>query len=232
MYRKFKLLPVFIAFTTSLFVSSVYAAENSSVEFFSSNNDQEITVQQAFIRLTGDQQSELQENIIKIMQKNRMEQGSFEAVLGTYQMSIDKKITADNTEIFFSSPFQILKKEKIFHLANELAKNFNQDSVAVLIPESKEKIVKVKIYFNQNKPSIEQAINIVKKKLPVSYNNAFSLELDRACGGFEKTTVNSIEWIGSHLDVQLIQKAFPQQRVTTQKGTAYLVYKNGKIDKL
>jgi hypothetical protein len=231
MCRKFKFSSVFIALTAFLFISSIYATENSAVEFFSSNNDQEITLQQAFTRLTGDQQIELQKNIIKIMQKNQMEQGSFEPVLGTYQMSTDKKITADNTEIFSTSPFQTLKKEKIFHLAIELAKSFNQDSVAVLIPESKEKIVEVKIYFNQNKPSIEQAINIVKKKLPASYNDAFSLELDRTCGGFEKATVNSIEWIGSHLDVKLIQKAFPQQKLTTQNGTAYLVYKNGKIDK-
>jgi hypothetical protein len=184
------------------------------------------------VRLTGNPQQELEKNIIKIMQQHKMQQGSFAAVLGAYQMSTDKNITADNTEIFYTSPLQTVTNQQAFSLAAELAKTFNQDSVAVFIPVKTAAINEVKIYFNKNKPTLAQAVAVIKEKLPPAYSQAFSLSLDRTCAGFNTATVRSIEWMGGHLDTQLIQKTFPQQIITTQKGAAYLVYKNGKVTQL
>lgn len=230
--NKIKFLPLLsLSLIAFFYAYPIYATEDA-IEFFSSNNNHEISLRQAFARITGSPQTELQKSIIKIMQQNKMEQGSFEAVLGTYQMSTDKNITADNTEIFYTSPLQMLTKQKIFQLASELANGLDQDSIAVFVPTKTAAVAEIKIYFNQNKPSIEKAVTIIKQKLPPIYSEAFFLQLDRTCGGFEKATVNSVEWMSSHADVQLIKKAFPQQIMTTQKGIAYLVYKNGKIDKL
>ncbi len=226
-FRLLSLLP--LAF---FYIHPIYAAENFPVEFFSSNNDHEISLRQAFARLTGSPQTELQKNIITIMQHNKMEQGNFEPVLGTYQMSTDKKITGDNTEIYYTSPFQSIPDKKIFQIASELANILDQDSIAVFKPSKAASIGEVKIYFDKNKPAIDEIVTQIKQKLPSYYSQAFSLQLNHTCDGYEKTTVNSVEWMGSHLDVQLIKQAFSQQTATTQNGIPYLVYKNGKIDKL
>lgn len=233
MNKKMKFLHLFsLPILAVFYMHSIYAAENASIELFSSNNDHEISLQQAFVRLTGEPQTKLQTDIIKIMQQNKIEQGTFESVLGTYQMSTDKNITADNTEIFYTSPYQLISDKKIFYLAAELAKTFNQDSVAVFIPSKTAPVSEIKIHFEKNKPSIEETIAVIKKYLPPSYSQAFSLKLDSGCGDFKSVSVKSVEWMSSHLNTQLVQKAFPQQTITTQKGSAYLVYKTGKTSPL
>ena len=98
----------------------VYANNQLSIEFFASNNTNEINLQKAYARLKGIDQSELQNGMIRILQKNHIEQGTFEDILGTYRMSNDKNITADNTEHFSTSPNQNLSDDQIFSLAKEL----------------------------------------------------------------------------------------------------------------
>lgn len=109
-------------------------ADNTSIEFFASNNTNKIDLQTAFNRLQGKEQQELQDDTIHLMQKEHMEQSKFDNVLGTYKMSDDQNITADNSEKITTSSFQKLPQIKIFEIATKLAKALNQESRAVFIP--------------------------------------------------------------------------------------------------
>lgn len=53
-----------------LFVVNVASANNnSSIDFYASNNSKEINIQTAYERLTGTAQSDLQNSMINILQK-------------------------------------------------------------------------------------------------------------------------------------------------------------------
>ena len=48
----------------------------------------------------------------------------------------------------------------------------------------------------------------------------------------DNTTVKEIEWLGSKVKPEDIQKAFPLEDISYQYGKAYLVYKNGQKEQL
>src|ERR1700739_3019774 len=86
----------------------IHAEIQSSIELFSSNNTHLITIEKAYERLNGTAQSELEHTFITLLQKNHIEQGEFENILGIY------KKTADNTLLFHTSPKQSLSNKHIF----------------------------------------------------------------------------------------------------------------------
>ena len=204
----------------------VFAGNIHSAEFFASNNTKEIDLQTAYHRLIGIEQSNLQNNMINVMQKNHVEQGKFEDILGTYRMSSDKNITADNTERFITSPGQNLSDEKVFSLAKELAVKLNQDSVAVFIP-SQSGLGDITVSFTSHQPSINEAVNMLHDKLPELYNQAFSLHLIKKCGDFNNAKVTEIEWLGSKISLEAIKKVFPSEKIDSRYGKVFLVYQNG-----
>lgn len=209
----------------------VFAGNADSPEFFASNNTKEIDLQTAYHRLTGIEQSNLQNKIITVMQKNHVEQGKFEDILGTYQMSSDKKMTADNTLHFITSPEQHLSDDKVFSLAKELAIKLNQDSVAVLIP-SKSTLGDITISFTSHQPNINEIVSMLHNKLPELYNQAFSLHLMNQCGDFNSTKVTEVEWLGSRINLNVIKKAFPLEKINSRYGEVFLVYQNGQKERL
>ena len=222
-------LNVIIILVVSLISSMSFAS--SSVEFFASNNTKEINLQTAYERLTGKEQQDLQNSMIDVMQKNHIEQGKFADILGIYKISSDKNITADNSEHFNTSAQQDLSDEKVFALAKELAINLRQESVAVFIP-NQSTIGYITVSFTSPKPSINELYNIVHDKLPSVYNQAFSLRLANKCGKFSNVKVNEIEWLGSKIHLEDIQKVFPQEKINYQYGKAFLVYQNGQKESL
>jgi len=214
------------------FVGNIAFANNdSSVEFFASNNTEEITLQTAYDRLTGMAQSDLQNSMIYVLQKNHIDQGNFENILGTYRMSSDKNITADNTEHFTFSPYQHLSDEEIFSLAKELAITLNQESIAVFIP-NQATIGEITVSFISHQPSINEAVNLLHDKLPSSYNQAFSLHLANTCNDFNKAKVAAVEWLGSKINLEEINKAFPSEKIYHHNGKVFLVFKTGKKERL
>lgn len=214
-----------------LSINVAFAGSAHSSEFFASNNTKEIDLQTAFNRLTGVEQSNLQNRMINIMQKNHIEQGKFEDILGTYRMSSDKNITADNTEHFITSPEQNLTDEKVFSLAKELAIKLNQDSVAVLI-SSKSSLGDITVSFTSHQPSINEVIGLLHDKLPEIYNQAFSLHLINKCGDFNNAKVAEVEWLGSKINLEVIKKAFPLEKIDSRYGKVFLVYQNGQKEQL
>jgi hypothetical protein len=208
-----------------------YAANSSTIEFFSSNNTHEIDVAKAYARLMGKAQHDLKNNTITVLQNNHIEQGKFENILGMYQMTSDKNMTGDNTEIFYASPLQNFSDSQIFSLAAQLANTLNQESVAVFIPSNQQAIADITVKFTSQKPSITEAINMIREKLP-TYATAFSLHLSSECQGFNNTKVSEIEWLGSRININEIKKAFPGENISSHQGQAYLVYKNGQTQRL
>lgn len=200
--------------------------------FFSSNNTHEITVEAAYDRLRGQEQENLQNNIISVMQKNHIEQGKFEDIIGAYTSSASQNFTADNTDIFNTSPYQKLSNEKAFLLAQRLAIKLNQESVGVFIPTKESIVGNISVHFSTHQPTIMEAINLLHNKLPPMYIRGFSLHLNNKYSNFKEATVSEIEWLGSNLKLAEIKEVFPQEEISYRYGSAYLVYKNGQKERL
>lgn len=218
-------LRIVLSFMLFLMTTVVFA--ESSVEFFVSNNTKEINLQTAYERLTGKEQQDLQNDLIDILQKNHIQQGKLQDMLGTYRMSSDQNITADNTERFTTSPRQHLFAERTFILAKQIAVAFNQESVAVFIPNHST-IGDITVSFVSHQPTINELVSIVHDKLPASYSQAYSIHLSNRYESFENIKVEQIEWLGSNIQLSDVQRAFPDERVNYQYGKVFLVYQNGK----
>lgn len=232
MIKKDKLIVTGSMFSLILSLSTITHATNSpTIKFFVSNNTQVIDVRKAFERLTGKPQQDLKEGTIDVLQNNHIEQGKFENSLGTYEMSINKKVTGDNTKIFYSSPLQNFSQEHVFSLAGQIAKTFQQESVAVFIPANQSTIGDTVVNFTSHQPSITEAIELVHEKLP-AYATAFSLHLNSTHSTFSQVKVTQIEWLGSQIDINAIKIAFPCEKISYNYGQAYLVYQNGQVDQL
>lgn len=204
-----------------------YAANSSTIEFFSSNNTHEIDVEKAYERLVSKAQHNLKNSTIDVLQNNHIEQGKFENILGMYQMTSDKNMTGDNTEIFYASPLQNFSDTQVFSLAAQLANTLNQESVAVFISSTQSTIADIIVKFTSQKPGVTETINMIREKLP-TYATAFSLHLSNKHSGFNNAKVTEIEWLGSKVNINEIKKAFPQENISSNQGQAYLVYKNGQ----
>ncbi len=222
-----------ISLISCLFLTAnlAFANPNSSIEFFASNNTKEIDIQTAYDRLIGKEQKSLENAIIDVLEKNHIEQGRFEDILGTYRMSSDQNITADNTDRFTTSPQQDISQDKIFSIAKELAISLNQDSVAVFIPNSST-IGDITVTFTSHQPSIAEVINTLHDKLPSLYNQAFSLHLVDEHSNYNDAKVMEIEWLGSKINVEEVKKAFPLEKIDSQDGDVFLVYQNGQKEQL
>lgn len=221
---------IFVLINFSFFISLAFSSP--SVAFYFSNNSQIISVKKAYERLLGQEQYELIQNAIDILQREHIEQGKLRDSLGVYTLSSNRKITADNSEIFFTSPLQKISKFKVFHVATNLANKFNQESVAVFIPNSSKSIADVKLIFTKIKPSINEAIELIKVRLPGSYSKAFTLNIAKTYRGYYLAEVDSIEWLGNDFDISLIENTFPSDKLIFKRGESYLIFKDGKHQKL
>jgi len=219
------LIALSLSFSTSAFADNI--------EFFASNNTQEIDLQTAYNRLKGPEQLALQNTIIGIAQKNHLEQGRFEDLLGTYKMSSDQNVTADNSEIFIASSYQKISTDKVFMIAKQLANTLKQDSIAVFISAKQPVIGDTVVKLTSHAYTINQVIKLIQDTLPTQYSQAFSLHLNNSsCSNLDTTTVNEVEWLGSKTKPEDIKKSFPNEEITYQYGKAYLVYKNGQKEQL
>ena len=221
----------FLLLAVLFFVSPSFATINldgqSSIEFFASNNTDEITLQSAFIRLCGGAQTSLQNDIIELMQKEHIEQGKFENLLGTYRMSIDQHSTADNSEVFVTSSHQKLSSKTIFKIARELATTLKQESVVVFIPSHASTIGVTILKLRSHSYTIKEAMEIIYAKLPLQYSQAYSLQLNNLCTSFDGAIVKEIQWLGSKARPDEIQKAFPREEIYYHYGKAYLIFDDG-----
>ncbi len=222
-----RLLPVLFILTQAAFAGS-----SNTIEFFASNNTGTIGMETAFQRLRGEEQHDLQNAIAALMQRYHLEQGTMDEVLGAYQLSGSGAMTADNTETFSTSPYEKLKNQEAFYLAQKMATALKQESVAVFIPSRHAGTADLQLQFKQPLPTISAAIQAIHEKLPAKYGQAYSLHLRHAAGDYASAEVAEIEWLGSHTDASVVSSAFPTENVVTREGKAYLVYQNGKRKQL
>ncbi|AWN74315.1 hypothetical protein LEAN103870_02510 [Legionella anisa] len=225
-----KLWSLFVSICFFIYSYLGYAKSNS-IQFFYSNNNQILDIEKAYQRLTGKEQHELKKNAIRILQQQHMELGQFKNALGTYIMQETHQFTAENAEVFFVSPLQKLSFPKTVFIASILAKQLDQESVAVFIPTNTNTIAHIKLIFNGNNPPITEVIQLVHK-LPASFTKAFTLNLKNIHSAFDSAEVHSIEWLGSNLNSSVIKNTFPFDKVLSDNGEAYLVFNTGKYQKL
>lgn len=229
--KNIKYVTKIIALVLLIFSRVTSANEPVYIEYYFSNNKNEINLQQAYKRLIGTQQNQLHNSIQHLMQINHIKNGEIEDILGAYHMSSSQNITADNSEIFRIASDQ-LSLDKALLLAKQIAVTLNQESVAVFIPAQKDKVGDIIVSFHAHEPTINEFISLVHEKLPASYEQAFTLHLNKKFSDFKDEKINSVEWLGSQSKIDEIKKAFPQESISYQHGSAYLVYKTGKIVKL
>ncbi|GJM06891.1 MAG: hypothetical protein DHS20C10_06250 [marine bacterium B5-7] len=212
--------------------TSAFAKTTHSAEIFASNNTGHIDLPSAYSRLAGRTQQQLNNQLIKIIQKAHLEQGKFDRLLGAYQMASTQTVTADNTAVFMTSPYQALSSQTLFDLAKAAAVALNQESVAVFMPSHQAKVGEIMMTFVGSSPSVDKVIALLHKKLPSFYSEAFSLHLENTCRDYAKATVSSIEWLGARPQLVALKKVFPGNEFSSQHGEAYLVYKNGRTVQL
>lgn len=211
----------------SLVLMSQSSMAQQSITFFVSNNTKEISLGDAFQRLTGSAQDTLEKGMIHTLQKYHFEQGNTDRLLGTYQMNSDGETTADNTQTFTTSPYQFISTEQSFQLAQTFARQFRQESVAVFIPSSTSSSADAILRFKSVAKTIDETIQLLREKLPESYEKAFSLHLVNTAKGYDNARVQAVEWLGGAVQVKQLQAIFPNDSVTTHRGQAYLVYQDG-----
>jgi hypothetical protein len=225
-----RLMKLMIVAVSTLLIGNMACAETlPAVEFFYSNNKGEISVQAAYQRLQGDPQHLLKSDVVKMMRLNQIDKGTSEDILGAYFMSTDKKMTADNTEIFSVLPTQKLSKERIFTIAKKIAEALSQESVAVFIPTQEKMIGDMRVVFTQDKPKINDVIKMIHEKLPASYSQAFSLHLVNEVDDYVHARIKAVEWLGGKAKWNELKAAFPHDKISYQYGKSYLIYKNGNV---
>jgi hypothetical protein len=207
-----------------LFINPAFASNESAIKFFVSNNTHEISPQTAYVRLVGHEQTQLQHAVKIVLKNNHLQLQNSGNILGVYQMSSDHDITADNTLYFYIAPTQALSQQKIFSIAKLLAIKFKQETVAVFIPDNN-KLGEITVNLGSHEEGIDQTISDLHQKLSGSYSQAFSLYLD-------KTKVEQVEWLGSKLNINEIKKAFPEDKISSEEGQAFLIYQDGRTEKL
>jgi len=208
-----------------------FSANSMGVKFFVSNNTQEISIEKAYERLKRSPQTVLENGVASVLQHNGIEQGKFVNVLGAYQMATDKKITADNTEIFLTPPRQDFSSQYVFSIARQLSYRFRQESVAVFVPNKQSSVADIIVRFASAKPSIADIIKRIHQKIPAAAT-AFSLHLNTNHSVLRDVKVNEVEWLGTRLNFDEIKAAFPSAVINSYQGQAYLVYKNGQISSI
>lgn len=225
-----KLCRVFVLTCFFIVSTSGYTTANN-IQFFYSNNNQILDLEQAYQHLIGKEQRQLQKASLHILQQQHMEVGAFKNVLGAYTSQGKKLFTADNSEVFFVSPLQKISREKTFLIATTLAKQLKQESVAVFIPSTTGTIAHIKLVFSYTKPTITEVMQLVHK-LPTSLATAFTLKLKNRHSDFESAEVHSIEWLGNNLNSSVIKEFFPFDTVLSYNGESYLVFNTGRLQKL
>ncbi|KTD49494.1 hypothetical protein Lrub_0593 [Legionella rubrilucens] len=216
----------------TLFCRMLSAAGWASVSFFASNNTGIIQPEQAYQRLLSEAQSHLKNTMITILQAHHMEQSQCEDGIGMYQMAGDGRLTADNGKIFTTSPYQKLTDETVLALSQQMATALHQESVAVFIPDEQAETADTTVHLNSHHYPLSQTIRLIHERLPADYTQAFTLHFDSKYGGFDQATISGIEWLGRNIDPAVIQTAFPEDKITTKHGKAFLVFKDGQVKTL
>lgn len=188
-------------------------------------------MEEAFHHLRGTEQKKLKKKALHILQKQHLELGKFKTTIGVYTYQNSSNTTAENAEIFYASPFQQLNKKNTLFISSILAKKLKQESVAVFIPNKSYKIAHLKVIFKDHKHTIQEVAQIIHQ-MPDSFSKSYTLHLKNVHLGYHSAEVHSVEWIGNNLNSSYLKNRFPSDKVLSEHGEAYLIFNNGKYEKI
>ncbi|MBA2650493.1 MAG: hypothetical protein H0U75_13050 [Legionella sp.] len=220
-----------------VFTSNAMALKQT---IYASNNSDIIPLNTAYQRLQSEPEHQLQVTMIQQLQQAHIQQGQFQEILGTYLMSTTGDLTGDNTEAFTFSPYQKIPNEQLFELSKTLAQKLNQDSLAVVVADEPEdgttpdncnhESIVYSLSFKKQ-PELSMVLEKIKL-LPTQYQSAYSIQISDLKQSFTKAGVNKINWLGHGFDINELKQIFPEAEVSTEKGSAWLVFKDGHIKEL
>lgn len=215
---------IFIVYS---FTSFAYASEsNSPPMLYMSNNTGQISIEKAYSKILTSDQLKLEESVINILQKYKVQQGKFNTLLGVYQNY------GDNVEEFTFSPYDTISESNINDIAQKIAVSLNQHSVLVFRPgECTSQEVTVE-FAETKEPQFKQVDKIINNKLDKKYAHSFSMHLDNSYSGIQKAHVTKVVWFGNHAKPEELQKVFPDSKVNSRCGDVYLIYQDGKREAL
>lgn len=214
-----------ILFSTLLLTAAPYSMAS---KIFVSNNQKIISPTNAYERMYDNAQKTLENKTINTLQHGHYEEGRMENVLGAYTLSSSQTITADNTLIFKTSPNEHSEKEKIIQTATQLAKRFNQESVAVFIDNNNVVDYDTILTFKGKKPTYK-TIKPTLLALRAYGLSAFSIHFQSDKTDLPNARVRSIEWLSSQDNRALLKQYFNRARINEKRGLGLLVYQDGEF---
>lgn len=208
--------------------AEVMAVDQGSIAFFVSNNTGDIPPEEAYQRLRGPEQKDLRDQITHLAQRHHLEQGTLTDSLGVGSVTGKQTRTADNTAVLNTSPYEHFNSWRIFPLARHFAKQLQQHTIVVFIPDEKAAIGDITVHFGEHPVTIEELAGMLTARLPADYSQSYFLHLTNTCHDYLNTKVSAVEWPGSKLSVEVLRNVFPTAEINVHYGNAWLVYTNGK----
>ena len=212
---------------TLLLAPSIYASK-----LFVSNNTGVISSDQAYERLHNETQKDLSRKTLASLQDDHFEVGTFESSLGAYYMQSSNQITADNTLVFTFSPRDHNGSKSIAKKAAELAKEFDQESVAVFIDDGRSSNMDIKVNFDSTEQPTYADLQQYMPALEENNLVAFSIYLADANENLDSAHVAAIEWLTTPDRLPVIEDTFPGTTIVSESGQAELVYQDRHVEQI
>jgi hypothetical protein len=196
-----------------------------------SNNKHIITSSEAYQRMYGKAQSNLINNTITILQNYHFEQGRMKDILGAYYMQSNNMITADNTLLFKTSPKENLKERRILNAGISLAKQFDQESVAVFIKNNSHRNTDTILKFKRIKPTYAD-IKMKILKLSAIGISALSIDFRNKSCRLDKNKISRIEFLTTPPKNKILKNTFKEAEINYEFGDAFLAFRDGHVKQI
>jgi hypothetical protein len=195
--------------------------------YFSNNTNQCTTLSSAYLHMLGSQQKRLRSMINYFMHDYDIPCYKIQNATGIYTSVHQKKGVADNTLILSVPRNQLYLPYEANSIAQELANLFEQETIAVFVTNNQLPFSKIKVEFTTLDVSINNLYKLLRK-LPARYASTFTVYIKPN----HNQMISSIEWLGSYLDLNEIEMAFPDQQICLSRGDSWVVGRNGTVVKL
>lgn len=215
-----------------LFALAVFFQPSISMasKIFVSNNERIITASEAYKRMHSKAQFKLINNTITTLKKYHYQQGRVENILGAY-MHLNNLITFDNTLIFTTSAEETLNERRIFNTGISLAKQFNQQSVAVFIKNNNHRNTDTILKFKRPRPTYGD-IKMKLRKLSASSLPAFSIHFQNKHFGLAVNKISEIEFLTTPSKNKMLKNIFKNAEINYKFGEAYLIFRDGHVKQI
>jgi hypothetical protein len=198
-------------------------------KLFAANNTSTISINEAFDRVNGEAQGDLKDTTINTLQNDHYEQGRISNAVGTYYMRSRDEMTADNTLVYTTSPQESIPEEKIIRTAATLAKDLNQESVAVFVTDGNPSNSDILIGVDDQNLSYSELKNKIPQLEAIGLST-FTVYFKGSPCTLDSAKISAIEWLTTHDKLEQLKKVFAGGQVQEETGEALLVFNDGHTE--